>query len=73
MDPIWCCRLTLSVFTQLTMTANAQCEWTVEEDTIPTNVYTSSYLNYRTVQYGAHSPDNQRAVARTQATSRVAH
>ena len=25
--------------------------WTVPEDTVPTNVYTSNYLSHRTVQY----------------------
>ena len=33
------------------------CVWTVQEDTVPTNVYTSSYLSYRTVQYGSHSSE----------------
>ena len=26
--------------------------WTVPEDTVPTNVYTNSYLSHHTVQYG---------------------
>ena len=30
-------------------------DWTVPEDTIPTNVYTSSYLSHHTVQYSIHS------------------
>ena len=42
MDPIWRCRLTRGVFTPLAMTANAQCERTVPEDTVPTHVYMSS-------------------------------
>ena len=29
----------------------------VLEDTIPTNVYTSSYLSHHTVQYGSHSSE----------------
>ena len=29
----------------------------VPEDTIPTNVYTSSYLRHHTVQYGSHSSE----------------
>ena len=28
----------------------------VPEDTIPTDIYTSSYLSHHTVQYRAHSP-----------------
>ena len=32
-----------------------ECIWTVPEDTVPTNVYTSSYLRHRTVQYGVRS------------------
>ena len=30
---------------------DAEETWTVPEDTIPTNVYTSSYLSHRTIQY----------------------
>ena len=29
--------------------------WTVPEDIVPTNIYMSSYLRHRTVQYEAHS------------------
>ena len=32
--------------------------WTVLEDTVPTNIYTSSYLRHCTVQYGSHSCDH---------------
>ena len=56
----------------------------VPEDTIPTNVYTSSYLSHHTVQYRSHSsevtprihtalPAASRTVAQIQATSRVAY
>ena len=31
----------------------------VPEDTIPTNIYTSSYLRQHTVQYGSQSGTNQ--------------
>ena len=43
-------RLTLGVFIPLAMTANAQCEWTVPEDTVPTNVYTSSTQEHTRAQ-----------------------
>ena len=56
----------------------------VPEDTVPTNVYTSSYLSHHAVQYGSYSsevaprihtvlPATSRTVAQIQATSRVAH
>ena len=32
--------------------------WTVPEDTVPTNFYTSSYLGHRTVQYSSHLRDH---------------
>ena len=30
-------------------------DWMVPEDTIPTNIYMSSYLRHHTVQYSDHS------------------
>ena len=55
--------------------------WTVPEDTLPTNIYTSSYLSHCTVQYKGQSvelrsslnPTTSRVVVQMQATSRVAH
>ena len=32
-------------------------QWTVIEDTVPTNVYMSNYLSHCTVQYGSHSSE----------------
>ena len=49
----------------------------VPEDRVPTNIYMSSYLSHRTVQYEGHSVVGQQSsritVAWTQAASRVEH
>ena len=69
--------ITNFVFSWKTNIAIALYGWTVPQDTVPTNVYTSSYLSHHTVQYGVHSLAGQQSsritVAQTQATSRAAH
>ena len=40
---------------------HCNCDWTVPEDTVPTNIYTSSYLSHHLVQYKVHSLAGQQS------------
>ena len=61
---------------RVTTPVDIEDDWTVPEDTVPTNVYMSSYSSHHTVQYGVHSlagQESSRIIICMLTTSRVAH